>query len=246
MSSSHTIAVVLARAGSKGLPSKNELPCAGRPMLAWTLAHALRSQRVSRVVLSTDGERLAEIGRSEGVEVVLRPSELADDTATVDAAARHAVREVEARWNAHFDAAAILYGNVPVRPADLTDRALAKLSATGCDSVQSLSPVGKHHPWWMKKLGGESGDALEAYQANRVYRRQDLPPVYALDGGVIAVTRESLFTEEPGEPHAFLGADRRAVVNDHEGAVVDVDTSLDLKVAEAVLREREASLREAG
>ena len=240
------LAVVLARAGSKGLPSKNSLPCAGRPMLAWTLEHALASQRVGRVVLSTDGPAIADIARSMSVEVIERPAELADDTAPVDAAARHAVETLEAPRGPFFDAVVILYGNVPVRPADLTDRALAKLAATGCDSVQSLSPVGKHHPWWMKRLGGEDGDALKPYHPNGVYRRQDLPPVYALDGGVIAVTRESLFTVTPGQPHAFLGNDRRAVVCEHEGEVIDVDTAIDLKLAEAVLREREASLREAG
>ncbi|MFW6336137.1 MAG: cytidylyltransferase domain-containing protein [Phycisphaeraceae bacterium] len=246
MNHHNTLAVVLARAGSKGLPSKNALPCAGKPMLAWTLEHALASRRVGRVVLSTDGPAIADIARSLSVEVINRPAELAHDTATVDAAARHAVETLEARRGHFFDAIAILYGNVPVRPADLTDRALAKLAATGCDSVQSLSPVGKHHPWWMKRLGGEDGDALKPYHPNGVYRRQDLPPVYALDGGVIAVTRESLFTVTPGEPHAFLGSDRRAVVCDHEGEVIDVDTTIDLKLAEAVLKEREAALREAG
>jgi len=68
------------------------------------------------------------------------------------------------------------------------------------------------HPYWMKKLGGPTGDELQMYEDNRVYRRQDLPPVYMLDGGIIAVTRRSLFTTVPGAPHAFLGRDRRAVV----------------------------------
>lgn len=246
MSNRNTLAVVLARAGSKGLPSKNALPCAGRPMLAWTLEHALSSQRVGRVVLSTDGLALADIARSMSVEVIERPAALADDAATVDDAARHAVETMENGRGPFLDAVVILYGNVPVRPADLTDRALAKLAATGCDSVQSLSPVGKHHPWWMKRLGGEQGDALKPYHPNGVYRRQDLPPVYGLDGGVIAVTRESLFTVTPGQPHAFLGTDRRAVVCANEGEVIDVDTAIDLKLAEAVLSERSAAMRDAG
>lgn len=245
MDTRSVLAVVLARGGSKGLPSKNALPCAGRPMVAWTLDHAAKSHRVSRVVLSTDVPELADLARRVGLDAIDRPADLAHDAATVDAAARHAVLETEARVGGRFDAVAILYGNVPVRPDDLTDRALARLHATGCDSVQSVSPVGKHHPWWMKRVGGETGDVLKPYYANQVYRRQDLPPVYGLDGGVIAVTRESLFLVIEGQPHAFLGSDRRAVTND-EGAVVDVDTALDLKLAEAVLAERESSRRRAG
>ncbi|MFW6033306.1 MAG: cytidylyltransferase domain-containing protein, partial [Phycisphaeraceae bacterium] len=184
-----TLGVILARAGSKGLPRKNALPLAGRPMIAWTVQHARQSASLSRYLVSTDGEELASIARDAGAEVILRPPELAHDTATVDAAARHALEQAEAEAGETFDAVVILYGNVPLRPADLTDRAVAKLARTGCDSVQSVCPVGKMHPYWMKQLAGDAGDVLEPWVENQVYRRQDLPPVYMLDGGIIAVTR---------------------------------------------------------
>lgn len=234
------LAVVLARAGSKGLPHKNILTVAGKPMLAWTLEHALASQNVDRVVLSTDGPALAEIGRQyTPVDVVMRPAELANDTATVDAAARHAVGQIVSL----HDTIVILYGNVPVRPADLTDRAARLLRDTGADSVQSVCPAGKHHPYWMKRLGDDS--EMLAYEDNDIYRRQDLPPVFGLDGGVIAVTRASLFNVREGEPHAFLGNDRRAIVTE-PGAVVDVDSAIDLHVAEAVLGQQPHPKRSAG
>jgi sialic acid synthase SpsE/CMP-N-acetylneuraminic acid synthetase len=228
-----TLCVVMARAGSKGLPGKNAVLLAGKPMVAWTVEHACASRRVDRVVLSTDGEAIAAVGRGCGVEVVRRPAELASDTATVDSAVRHAVEEVEKRHGA----VVILYGNVPVRPAGLVDRAVEKLISSGAESVQSVCPVGKSHPYWMKLLVGVGGDELKAYEENRVYRRQDLPGVYQLDGGVIAVTRESLFRVVEGEPHAFLGKDRRAVVTG-PGDVVDVDVAMDLEVARAVLTGR--------
>ena len=225
------LAVILARAGSKGLPHKNRLPVAGKPCLAWTIEHALASSSLDRILLSTDSEEMAKIGRQMGVEVVTRPYEFAHDTATVDAAVRHAVTSI---IDSH-DSIVILYGNVPVRPADLTDRALAKLHNAGCDSVQSVCPVGKHHPYWMKSLVGEHDDTLEAYEANSIYRRQDLPPLYQLDGGIIAVRRESLFEVDTHNPHAFLGQDRRAVIT-QPGEVVDIDGPADRLVAEATLQ----------
>ena len=234
----NTLTVILARAGSKGLISKNALAVAGRPMLAWTIEHALGSRRAGQVVLSTDGEDLARVGRSMGVGVVMRPADLASDQATVDSAARHAVEVTEAQADTKFDTIVILYGNIPVRPADLTDRAVAKLEETGCDSVQSVYPVEKMHPYWMKQLG--DGDELLMYEPNEVYRRQDLPPVYMLNGGIIAVTRGSLFTEDTSGPHNFLGTDRRAIVNESD-EVIDIDSRLDLLVAEAVLSERRKS-----
>lgn len=233
-----TLTVIIARAGSKGLAGKNALTVAGRPMLAWTIEHAQGSHLAGQIVLSTDGEELARVGRSMGVTVIKRPAHLANDTATIDSAARHAVETVESQSGTSFDAVVILYGNIPVRPADLTDRAVAKLKETGCDSVQSVYPVEKMHPYWMKKLG-DDGELL-MYEPNNVFRRQDLPPVYMLNGGIIAVTRKSLFNWRPDSPHAFLGEDRRAVVNAPED-VIDIDSRLDLLVAEAVLMERRKS-----
>ena len=225
------IAVVIGRAGSKGLPRKNALPVAGVPMIAHTVRFALRSRLVGRVVVSTDGEEIAAIARDEGVEVSMRPAELAGDTATVDSAVRHAVTALGARE----PIVVILYGNVPVRPADLADRAVARLVETGADSVQSYYRVGKTHPYWMSRLD-ESG-RVSQFVENRIYRRQELPPLFMPDGGVIAVRRASLFDVREGEPHAFFGADRRGIET-REGEVIDVDTALDRAVAEAMLAAR--------
>jgi sialic acid synthase SpsE/CMP-N-acetylneuraminic acid synthetase len=235
----NTLCVILARAGSKGLPNKNILALGGKPMIAHTIGHARASVRVTRTVVSTDGAMIANVARNLGVDVIERPDELASDTATVDSAARHAVETAEAHFGEAYDAVVILYANVPLRPAGLIDAALEKLAAAGADSVQSVAPVGKMHPYWMKKLGGAAGDVLEHYQPNHVYRRQDLPPTFMLDGGIIAVTRRSLFTQKAGEPHAFLGSDRRAIVTE-PGSVVDIDTAADLALTQSLLPSKPA------
>lgn len=234
------LCIILARAGSKGLPNKNLLDVAGKPMLAWTIEHALASTSVGQILVSTDGPILAEIARPYDVQVILRPNELANDTAPIDAAARHAVNQIVGL----HEQIAILYGNVPVRPADLTDRALQKLAETGCDSVQSVYPVEKNHPYWMKTVE-DGSDRLNMFIENNIYRRQDLPPVHMLDGGVIALTRQALFTIKNGEPHAFLGRDRRAITT-KPGEVVDVDTETDRLVAETILRQRAKKIRAVG
>lgn len=231
------LCVIIARAGSVGLPNKNALPVAGKPMLAWTLEHAKGARCLDHIVLSTDGEKLMAIGQRQGIACIKRPAELASNTATVDAAARHAVETVETQSGNTFSHIVLLYGNIPVRPTDLTDRAVSKLLETGADSVQSVRPVDKNHPFWMKKVDADDGDRLLMYEENNVYRRQDLPPVYMLDGGMIATTRKSLFNVVEGEPHAFLGKDRRAVITE-PNTVIDVDSHLDLLVAETVLKEK--------
>ena len=221
-------AVVIGRAGSKGLPGKNALPVGGRPMIARSVDHATAARNVGRILCSTDGEEIATAAEQAGAEIIRRPVELADDHATVDSAVRHAVEA------SNDDAAfiVILYGNIPVRPFDLVDRAIDLLISSSADSVQSYSPVGKHHPYWTCRMDGDS--RVSNWEPNQVYRRQDLPSAYIPDGGVLAVTRRSLFRVDPVDPHAFLGEDRRGVRNP-AGAVVDVDDEIDLLVAEAIL-----------
>lgn len=231
------LAVVIGRAGSKGLPRKNALPVAGIPMIARTVRFARASGRIDRTIVSTDGAEIAAIAHDEGVDVFLRPDEVSHDTATVDSAVRHAVLASGSR----AEIVVILYANVPVRPADLADRAVALLESSGADSVQSYYRVGKTHPYWMSRLDGEA--RVSQFVENRIYRRQELPPLFMPDGGVIAVRRASLFDVREGEPHAFFGRDRRGVET-REGDVIDVDSALDLAVAEAILRDREASTGE--
>ncbi|MCC6320954.1 MAG: acylneuraminate cytidylyltransferase family protein [Phycisphaerales bacterium] len=257
------IAIILARAGSKGLPRKNALPIAGRPCIEWTIDHAEQAATVGTIVLSTDDEELMDIGNRRGVTVIERPPDLASDTATIDAAACHglaALGEALGIPRAHNRDAGehrplpastpivILYGNVPIRPAGLIDRAVRLLAESGADSVQSYAPVGKHHPWWTARVNAETGEVRpwEGDILNHgVFRRQDLPPAFIPDGGIIAVTREALMLEIPGVapgPHAFFGReDRRKGVINREGEVIDIDTRTDLLVADAILREQAAA-----
>lgn len=239
------LAVVLARAGSKGAPGKNIAPVGGRPCIAWTLDAARQSTLLARTVVSSDGTHIRAVAQTLGAEVIERPADLATDLATVDAATRHAVLQVEA-WEGtqRPDPArpiVILYANVPVRPAGLIDRALRLMLDTGCDSVQSYTPVGKMHPWWMARVDPHAGDVRpwEGEVLNHgVFRRQDLPPCHVPDGGVLVVSRRALFMGVegvPSGPHAFFGKARRGIINP-EGSVVDIDTPMDLMVADALLR----------
>jgi len=128
---------------------------------------------------------------------------------------------------------------VPVRPDGLLDNAIDRLHDTNSDSVQSYAEVGKHHPWWTCVV--ENDGQVRAWDSgtlfHNTYRRQDLPAAHVPDGGVLVVTRESLFAECEG-PHDFLGTKRAGVIT-REGAVIDIDSEIDLLVADAILRGRE-------
>jgi N-acylneuraminate cytidylyltransferase len=244
-----TIAIILGRGGSKGVPGKNTRVIAGKPCVLWSIEAARAAQRVDHVLVSSDDARLLDIARGattgggSGVSAIARPDELASDTARVDDAARHAAEAGARALGLARPNIVILYANVPVRPAGLIDRAIALLESTGCDSVQSYAPVGKFHPWWIARVDEKSG-MVRPWEGevlnHNVFRRQDLPTAFIPDGGVIAVTWGALFHEVAGAqdgPHRFFGADRRGVINP-EGGVVDIDSAEDVAVAEAALGNR--------
>lgn len=227
------LGVILARAGSKGLPDKCVLPLLGRPVIAYSIEHAKAAQRLEAVVLTSDSSPALEIGRQMDILTLTRPAELAGDTARVDDVARHATQWYEARVGASVDAVVILYGNIPVRAAGIIDKCIEHLAATGCDSVRTVAPIGKHHPDWLHRL---HGDRMEQYRPNSIHRRQGLEPLYCHDGAVVAVMRTSLFAPATqADPHVFFGSDRRAVIQ-AEDDCVDIDTPADFYRAEAMLR----------
>lgn len=229
----HTLAVILARAGSKGLANKNGLMIAGKPIISYTIAEAKAAACVDAVCVTTDLPAAAEAAHIWGVFVVDRPAELATDTATVDSAARHAVSAYE-RMHESVTHAAILYANVPLRPPGVIDQAVDFAISTGADSVRSLRPVEKQHPDWLHRL---EGGRMVQYRRNAIYRRQDLEPLYYHDGAVVVVTRAALFTVDVQDAHAFLGEDRRSILSEG-GPTVDIDSAEDFFLAEAVLEKQ--------
>ena len=230
-------AIILARAGSKGVPGKNTRVVGGRPCIAWTIDDARRATGVGRVVVSSDDEMALDIARQLGAEAMLRPPEFAHDSARVDDAARDALARLDHGPDAPV---VVLYANVPIRPPGVIDRCLNLLASARADSVQTYQPVGKHHPWWTARVDPASGEVRpwEGDVLNHgVFRRQDLPPAFIPDGAAIALTPAALNLKIPGVPggaHAFFGRVRRGVINP-EGSVIDIDQETDLLVADVKL-----------
>jgi CMP-N-acetylneuraminic acid synthetase len=217
-----------------GLKSKHLLPLLGRPVIEYTFAHARAARSLAGVVVSSDCPRIRLLAQQAGLDVVVRPPELATSDASVQDVMLHAMHEVESKSSFRADALVTLYGNVPVRGEGVIDRAVEMLRETGCDSVRSFCPVGKWHPAWMSKL---DEDRVTALRPGSIHRRQDLEPLFLHDGAVVAVSRQSMLRGEktPTDPHAFFGVDRRGI-RTAAGETVEIDELRDLYWAEAVLR----------
>lgn len=187
------LGIIPARGGSKGIPRKNVKPLVGKPLLAYTTESALRSKKLSRVILSTDDPEIAEAGRALGVEVpFIRPSELASDAAPTFQVVMHAVEHLENDGSA-FDAICLLQPTNPLRRAEDIDACIELLEASGADSVISILPVPhQYNPKWVYWRDEKGEIVLSTGESSPISRRQDLPAAFHREGSVYVTRRNVL------------------------------------------------------
>ncbi len=190
------LGIIPARGGSKGIPRKNVKPLLGRPLLSYTTESALRSKRLSNVILSTDDAEIAEMGRDLGVEVpFIRPSELASDSAPTFQVVVHAVEYMEKNNSFKFDAVCLLQPTNPLRRAEDIDACVELLEDSRADSVISILPVPhQYNPKWVYWRDEKGEMILSTGESAPVSRRQDLPDAFHREGSVYVTRREVLDT----------------------------------------------------
>lgn len=226
------LAIVPARGGSKSVPRKNIAPIAGKPLLAYTIEEALKVSGITDLVLSTDDEEIAAVGRALGAQVpFLRPAELATDHAQSAPVLKHCLLHMEASRGEQYDAVLMLQPTTPLRRAHHIERAISMMSTNLCDSVVSVVSVEGNHPFRMKRLIGERLINYIEQGFEDMRPRQVLPPVY-IRNGAIYLSRRTVVAE----------LDR--IVGEHclgfEMPVdesVNIDDRLDFKMAEILLQE---------
>ncbi len=194
------LALVTARGGSKGVPGKNTKLLDGKPLLAWSIDAAKHSSSVARIVISTDGSEIAELGRQWGAEApFIRPPELAADASSHIDVLVHAIEWFEANEGYRPEYVLTLQPTSPLRTAADIDAAYAIATAHGADAVVGVEET-HHHPFLVRKIGPDG--RLEEFMHTEIeyLRRQDLPAAYAVNGAIFLNRRESLLRDRTFEP----------------------------------------------
>jgi len=218
-------ALIPARGRSKGLPDKNILPLSGKPLIAWTIEAAQKSQYIDRVVVSTEDQEIAGIARQYRAEIPFsRPKNLASNEAKTTAVALHALQWLK-KNNDHYDVLVLLQPTSPFRSTEDIDRAIDVFFRKKAQVVVSVCKT-EHHPYWSNQLP-DDGNMKEFINKRIINKnRQALPQYYRLNGAIyIAYTdyliqRENFFGEET---YAFVMPALRSV---------DIDNKLDFDWAE--------------
>ncbi|MEO6410737.1 MAG: acylneuraminate cytidylyltransferase family protein [Burkholderiaceae bacterium] len=221
-----TFALIPARGGSKGISRKNVKTIAGKPLIVWTIEAALRSTGLDAVVVSTDDAEIADVACRAGAQVpFMRPAALAQDDTPGLAPVLHALDELS-----QFDAVLLLQPTSPLRDTTDIEACLRLARERDSPSVVSVSEPDAH-PSWIYRLT-EHGTLEALVPALAVSRRQDLAPVFALNGAIYFAQKHWLRSTRKLVTEQTL-----AYVMDRERAI-DVDTPLDWKLAELLLNER--------
>jgi CMP-N-acetylneuraminic acid synthetase len=217
----HIVAVIPARGGSRGIPLKNLREVAGKPLISYVIEACLAAEPVDRTVVSTDHEGIAQVAREFGAEVpFMRPKELAGDEVTLDPVIYHAVTTLEAQDGRHIDIVLTVQPTCPLLKPTTIDGAVRTLLDGGWDSVTSVRET--RHLYW-QRVNGQMRPLFE----ERV-NRQQLEPLYYETGAVFASRRDII------TPDNRLGTNIGQVTNSEEESV-DIDTELDLHLAEFLI-----------
>lgn len=184
-----TYAVIAARGGSKGIPGKNLIDLCGKPLLAWTIEQARDAEGVDHVAVSSDSPEILAVAEQFGAIGVLRPADIAGDTAPSEAAWVHALDALDARFGP-ADRVVALQATSPIRePSDISG-ALAQFHAEGLDSLLSVAEVEDFFNW---RVGPDGPEAVN-YDWRSRRRRQEIEPRYLENGSFYVFLPEILRT----------------------------------------------------
>jgi CMP-N-acetylneuraminic acid synthetase len=234
--SHEVLGLIPARAGSKGVPRKNVRPLAGKPLIGYTLEAALLAGSLSRVLVSTDDDEVADLATATGVEVLRRDPAFAQDDTPMVAVIQHVLDQL--RTNAGYDPeiTVLLQPTAPLRTAAHIEGALELMGRTGAKSVVSVAVVpAHHHPDWQFLLSPQGelipfggGDLQDL-----ITRRQSLDTTFTRNGAVYCFDTRSFHESASLYPRPCFG------YRMPPEASVNLDSEMDFQLAEVLLGLRE-------
>jgi CMP-N,N'-diacetyllegionaminic acid synthase len=219
-----TIATICARGGSKGLPRKNVLPFAGKPLIAHSIEQALACPLIDDVYVSTEDDEIADVARRYGAKVPYRrPAELASDDAAKIPAIEHLV--------AHLERQGEVIGTVvdlqPTSPLRVQTDLLAALGLAGQADLIVTVTEPSHNPYY-SLVEAQPDETLRVSKPAGLVRRQDMPAVWGLNGSIYVWRRPAL---AQAALHGFWSVSIRPSVMPRERSV-DIDDALDFEWAQ--------------
>jgi CMP-N,N'-diacetyllegionaminic acid synthase len=194
------LALIPARAGSKSIPRKNVREVAGVPLIVHSIRHAQASQRITRIVVTTDGQEIADVASAAGAEVpFFRPAEFSQDLSPDLDFVRHALEWLRDNEGYVPDMVVQLRPTTPLRDVRLIDKAIDDFAANpAADSLRAV--VGAcftPYKMWLRRDDGFLQPLMSLPDIPEQYNeaRQRLPEVFQQDGFIDIVRPRTVFEQ---------------------------------------------------
>lgn len=219
------LAIIPARGGSKRFPRKNVMPLAGKPLICWTTEAAQKAKYLDRIIVSTDDQEIAAVSRDFGTEVLMRPLELASDTASTIDVVLHVIESLDKK----YDFVMLLQPTSPLRNEKHIDEACELLIKKNAEAIISITEM-DHSPLWANTLP-KDGNMNHFLKPEIIGKRsQDLPTYYRLNGAIYLCNTNRLIDEKK----LFLKDKIYSYIMD-KSVSIDIDCIDDLVTTEKFL-----------
>jgi CMP-N-acetylneuraminic acid synthetase len=209
------LGIIPARGGSKGIPYKNIKLLDGKPLIQYTTEIALASKMLSKVIVSSEDEKIVEVAENLGVEVpFVRPTDLAKDNSPTLPVIIHAL-EFYKKQGVFFDAVCLLQVTTPFRTVAFLDEAIQKFIQSQADSLVSVLEIPhEYNPHWAFEVKNNTLQ-IATGEKDIIPRRQDLPKAYHRDGSIYITKTDVLLHQKSlfGEKINYIVSDQETYVN---------------------------------
>lgn len=229
----NNLAIIPARSGSKGLKDKNIKLLDGKPLIAYTIEEAIKSKQFDEIIVSTDSEEYADISKSWGARVpFLREKELSADNSSPWDMVNNVLQKYE-KMGKVYDTITLLQPTSPLRTSKDIIGAFETMKKKEAKSVVAVCEV-EHSPLLTNTLPNDH--SLENFFASNssfyTRRRQEMPSYYRINGAIYIVATKFL-----NDSNFIYDKNSFAYIMKKENSI-DIDNSLDFKIAEVILKER--------
>ena len=219
-----TVIVIPARGGSKGIPRKNLKLINGKPLISFAINIAKNVKSAQKIIVSTDDNEIYEVSKKYDIDVIERPSQLANDNINLLPVNQHALK-VLSNQDIYPNWIVSLQPTSPLILSSSIDEAINLIYQTNCDSVSSMSRVIHNHPYWTKKIDQKTKRINDFIKENgdEYLQKQDLPTCYSYTGGFY-IRNRNILQNGTGKG---LGSDARGyVVSQKESLDIDYEQDL--------------------
>lgn len=227
------LVIVAARAGSKGLKDKNIRNLCGKPLIAHTILQAKRWGKASKVICSTDSEKIAKIAMKYGAEIpFIRPKNLSGDRIGKIPVLRHALSKIESLTGSHFDIIIDLDATAPIRRLADIDNALRIFKINKTKSVFSVTACRKNPYFNIVEIDKNGFARLVKKTKTKFLRRQDAPLVYDMNASIYVYDREYLLDKNTKSAIS----NRSAVSVMGDWSAFDIDRKSDFQLVDFIVK----------